>query len=52
MKITIQNQHETPTQLAAQFSFGMYGLSLEDFAQKIIREIQEEISSEAVGAID
>ena len=51
MTITIENQHETPTQLAAQFAFGVYGLTLEDFAAKIFKEIQEE-QLKVVGAID
>ena len=42
IKIITKEQHKTQKQLANQFSLGMYGLSLDDFANKIIGEVREE----------
>lgn len=41
-KLKVENANKTPTQLANQFAQGVYGLSLPDFAKKIIDEIRAE----------
>ncbi|WP_415536021.1 hypothetical protein [Dehalobacter sp. 4CP] len=46
MTVTVENPPKTPTQLASQFALGVYGLSLTDFAKKIIKELQEEQTAE------